>query len=102
MLVTITHNGFHGLDTFRVRSTPHICSDLDEDGSARYYIEVSREVARRLNNRVCGMADCRCGEHVARLDTAWHGQPYPYVSIFYVSADGGRTGTIKGRYPQGR
>lgn len=57
MNLTITHNGFHGWNTVVVRVDPATAWDGE--------IEVSAGVARRINQIVCGLTDCRCGEHIA-------------------------------------
>jgi len=55
--ITLIYNGFHGL---RVISflVPTDAKPGDE-------VEVSPAVARRLNDEVCGISDCQCGEHIA-------------------------------------
>ncbi len=107
MKITITHNGFHGYKTvsFFGRPTQPKSGDQNNpwDGvkSPVFFISVTRQVAKRLNKAVCGMSDCCCGEHVARIDYDNHGEGRIETGdIYYISDDGGKTGTQKGNYPQ--
>ena len=60
-LYEIHHYGFHGHTTLRFRG---------EERPGRWSrVEVSPRVAKRLNDAVCGMSDCRCAEYVAYSET---------------------------------
>jgi len=54
---TIEHNGFHG----RTRLVFRVPTGT-EPGSV---VEVSPDVAERLNHAVCPCADCMCGERIS-------------------------------------
>lgn len=81
-LVNWDHNGFHGHITICLR-VPASASGGDE-------VEVSRATAKRLNNLVCGMSDCRCGESVAHED-------YETGRCMVRLPDGE---SVRGNYPQ--
>ena len=78
--VSFTHNGFHGRTKLKMRVT-----ETDQLG---FYI-VSDRVARRLNNEVCGIPGCTCGEYVASL--------LAFCEGYCVEIPGNRE--IKGYYP---
>jgi len=56
-MYAIEHVGFHGFHALRFSG--RLC------GNGRS-VEVSARVARRLNDEVCGLDDCRCAERAAR------------------------------------
>jgi len=58
--VTIEHSGFHGRNAVTIR-----VPDNARPGDA---VQVSTDVARRINAGVCGSADCMCGECIAMQD----------------------------------
>ena len=62
MMITITHNGFHGITTLRFRGV----RDRHPITGEECY-RVSYRVAKRLNEAVCGTTECRCGERVADI-----------------------------------
>jgi len=85
--ITITHNGYHGYTTVSLR--------VDQGAQPGDRVEVSRAVARRLNNEVCGCTDCQCGECIARPDN-YPGSPDCRWWVT-IPQDGEE---IRGRYPQ--
>lgn len=85
--ITIEHNGFHGLCTVRIQVPTDVKPGSD--------VEVSRSVARRVNNKVCGISDCRCGEKLAHLENPFDNQGRWFVSI--PSPEGAE---VRGHYPQ--
>ena len=72
----IHHYGFHGHAVLRFRGEI-------KGGEMDRSVEVSPRVAKRLNDAVCGMSDCRCAEYVAYSETEQraHGD----VTRWYVS-----------------
>lgn len=58
----IHHDGFHGHTVLRFRGKK---TTYYRDGHTERRVEVSRRVAKRLNDAVCGMRDCQCGSVVA-------------------------------------
>lgn len=95
MVTQIVHNGFHGYTTLTIRPI-RIETRIEDDrtGETRQatYAVVSARTARRLNREVCGMASCRCGEHVCDLEDL-NGRP---LTECLVPLDG----EIRGHYPQ--
>ena len=87
---TWKHSGFHGLTTLRV-----MVPDTAKDGDA---MEVTATVAKRLNDAVCGMADCRCGEAVAGQDQDMG--PGEHVLDIWIIILPKQGATVRGDYPQ--
>jgi len=81
--MTFTFNGFHGRHTLGFNA--------QNDARRGTPVEVSQSVKNRLNRAVCGIHDCRCGEHVAIEDP-------PYSGRFYVVVP--EVGEVRGNYPQ--
>ena len=55
-----THDGFHG--------TTHISILVPNNAKPGDVVSVSRKVAKRINDIVCGITTCTCGEHAASVD----------------------------------
>lgn len=89
--ITLVYNGFHGL---RVISflVPADAKPGDE-------VEVSATVARRLNDEVCGIRNCKCGEKVAHMVGYHVGGEKGGQAIWGVTLP--KNGVIRGKYPQG-
>lgn len=81
--VAITYNGFHGHCTFTVR-VPNDAQPGDE-------IAISARVAKRINNLLCGISDCQCGEGIAEEYNTRTGDAYFTLPL---------NGEIAGNYPQ--
>jgi len=90
--ITISHNGFHGWTQVSFYADP------ERSAPQQYLAAVSLRTAKRLNNAVCGAADCKCGEALATIldnrDGTGGGE------IHYASDDKGKTGEVIGIYPQ--
>jgi hypothetical protein len=94
MIITIHHDGFHGRATVRVRGEVV----TDARGGERVYI--SEATARRIDDAVCGVSDCTCGEGISSSDgDVWRGDARYFVECDDLS--GGEV-DIDGRYPQSR
>jgi len=89
-MLTITHNGFHGRRTITIRPL-HRTGEPATFHGMHGMAEVSARTARRLNNAVCGMLACVCGEQMA--------YEYDYDGHWWVQLPwDGRE--IRGNYPQ--
>ncbi len=55
--IELTHKGFHGLTKLALM--------VPDDAESGEPVEVSERTARRLNDAVCGIDECLCGERVA-------------------------------------
>jgi len=71
-----THKGYHGRAEMSLRAP--------SGSQAGDTVEVSCRVATRLNNLVCGMCNCQCGERVAMTGAEMHGTSYGW-DRWYVS-----------------
>lgn len=68
--IELQHTGFHGT----VRRSVMVPSDAQSGDE----VEVSARVAKRLNDAVCGMSDCTCGERIAHPGAHMHTAPISY------------------------
>jgi len=96
MKITINHNGYHGWHRVGITGEPE---ELSKAGS--YRVIVSARTARRVNNTVCGHADCQCGEAIASIPDDLRDTDCTDQAVYYPSEDDGKTGEISGNYPQG-
>jgi hypothetical protein len=96
--VTINHNGFHGWHTLSFFAQP--TEEINCGENNRYTADVSLRVGRRLNKAVCGSSDCWCGESIADCKSFNNYDGTGFARITYYSDDKGKTGTIRGNYPQ--
>lgn len=74
---TITHTGFHGTHTLRIRPLKIVGE----------YGAVSEATRDRLNNEVCGINGCRCGETVAAYDWDYRAVPEYPAWVYLGSAE---------------
>lgn len=86
MQITITHNGFHG----------HTSTRLRIDASPGQTVSLSPGQLHKLRVTPCGMSDCHCGESMlsALRDYGTTQEPHKLT----VPASG--TIAIRGHYPQ--
>ena len=90
----IWFNGFHGHVNLRFRA-PVVPSPVGERfyGTADIrFAQVSRRVAKRLNDLVCGCEGCQCGERAARED-------FNKPGVWYVRLPS-EGDEVRGCYPQ--
>lgn len=62
--ITITHHGFHGMTTVRLRVKDGQTVGCPRDTVSTIYLSESQ--ARKLDRAACGMPACRCGESILR------------------------------------
>lgn len=89
MKVTITHNGFHGLNA----------RTINVEGQRGDVVELTESQVKRLKNVACGMSDCRCGESML---AACEDEPrMSFAPRFFIRIPAnGADINVTGNYPQ--